>query len=1465
MAWSCGKATARRQEPSWSRTSIPAARHSDPSNLTNVGGTLFFAADNGVDGIELWKSDGTSAGTSLVKDVFPGSSRGDYGGSYPGSSHPSELTNVNGTLFFAANDGKHGVELWKSDGTSDGTSLVKDIFPGSYTYYDGGSYPYSSYPKLLTNVGGTLYFAADDGTNGVELWKSDGTAEGTELVADLKPGSGDSYLSELTNSGGTLFLAADDGTHGVELWKSDGTPSGTVMVADLNPGDIGSSPRYLTNVDGTLFFMATDDSHGDELWQSDGTPAGTVMVADLNPGGQSSSPRYLTNASGTLFFAADDGTHGTKLWQSDGTPAGTVIVQNNAGNVSSSPISFTNANGTLYFVASNGSQNSELWKSDGTASGTTLVNDAFPGGPGSNPHDLTSVDGTVFFLAEGGLWKSDGTADGTVALGGGYAPARPTGANGKLFFSSSDSTFGNEPWTSDGTVAGTTVLKDIFPGSYKYYYYGYYGGRYYRYIPNSSSSSNFTDMNGTLFFTANDGANGVELWMSDGTADGTVMVADINPGSGGSYPAQLTDVNGTLYFSVSDGTNGTELWKSDGTADGTVMVADINSGSGGSDPHFLADVNGTVFFAADDGTHGVELWKSDGTPFGTVMVAALSPSNLTNLGGTLFFTADDGTNGVELWKSDGSGDGTAMVADLNPGGFSSSPRSLTNLNGTLYFSADDGTHSTELWRSDGTGDGTFMVADINLGSAGSSPSGLTISGGTLYFAADDGIHGNELWELSTTLPALVVSGFSTSTTAGAPGSLTVTAENADGSTSTTYTGTVHFTSSDGQAELPFDYTFTPADAGVHTFSATLKTAGTQSLTAVDTANDSEIGTESGITVLPGAASQVDLIAAAGSTAGTLFNITVTARDLYNNTAAGYTGTVHFTSSDGRASLPDDYRFLPADAGVHTFTAGFALKTAGGQTLTVSDGALSPAAADIVVAPAVVSQLVITAPLTSTAGSPVSVTVTALDAYDNVAIYAGTVQFQSSDGRATLPGEYTFVSTDVGVHTFTSGVAFETAGSQTVTAGDGSITGGAAVVVRPAPASKLIVFGFPSLTTAGVAGDLTARLEDPYGNIATGYEGTVHFTSSDGQANLPSAYTFLPGDAGVHTFAAGVRLKTAGSQSITARDGLMVSSETDIEVTPAAASQLIVNVPVATTAGGTLGITVTARDAFYNIVPDYAGTITFSSSDGQASLPADYTFLPADAGVHTLAGSVLLKTAGAQTVTASDGAINGSTAVVVSPAAASKLIVFGFPSPTTAGANDSFLVQVEDPYGNIARSFDGTVHFTSSDAHASLPAEYTFLSTDKGAHTFTSGVALKTAGNQTVTASAGSISGSADVVVSPAAASKLIVSGFPSRKTARSAVGVTVTLVDSYGNIATGYAGTVQFTSSDPKARIVAPSTGRLVKLQRFRYAFNSTDHGVHKFSVTLKSPGRHSIVVIAGMTASLAVKAAPISRSTQRR
>ncbi len=204
---------------------------SSPSRLISVDSTLFFRADDGSHGRELWKSDGTSIGTVLVKDIYPGPGSFTEGGPGPGNSLPVLLTNANGTLFFAASDGTHGRELWKSDGTSAGTVLVKDIYPGS-----GGSFlvpttppntpkggyigPGSSLPASLTVVNGTLFFAADDGIQGRELWKSDGTADGTVLVKDVYPGPGSSLPAGLANVNGTLFFAASDGTHGRELWKA---------------------------------------------------------------------------------------------------------------------------------------------------------------------------------------------------------------------------------------------------------------------------------------------------------------------------------------------------------------------------------------------------------------------------------------------------------------------------------------------------------------------------------------------------------------------------------------------------------------------------------------------------------------------------------------------------------------------------------------------------------------------------------------------------------------------------------------------------------------------------------------------------------------------------------------------------------------------------------------------------------------------------------------------------------------------------------------------------------------------------------------------------------------------------------------------------------------------------------------------------------------------------------------------
>jgi ELWxxDGT repeat protein len=202
-----------------------------PDNSVKIKGILYFAADDKIHGVELWKNDGTRAGTVMVKDINPN-----------GSSYPVCLTDVNGILFFQANDGTHGTQLWKSNGYEAGTEMVKLINPG------GGSYP-----VCLTDVKGTLFFQANDGVHGAELWKSDGYEAGTVMVKDINPNGG-SYPSALTNVNSTLFFQADDGTHGVRLWTSDGYEDGTVMVKDINspaapPAPSNPAPgTYITNM-----------------------------------------------------------------------------------------------------------------------------------------------------------------------------------------------------------------------------------------------------------------------------------------------------------------------------------------------------------------------------------------------------------------------------------------------------------------------------------------------------------------------------------------------------------------------------------------------------------------------------------------------------------------------------------------------------------------------------------------------------------------------------------------------------------------------------------------------------------------------------------------------------------------------------------------------------------------------------------------------------------------------------------------------------------------------------------------------------------------------------------------------------------------------------------------------------------------------------------------------------------------
>ena len=382
-------------------------------DLTVFDSKLYFGADDGVHGYELWVSDGTTEGTQLVKNIYPGSFdpapydryvRNPFAASLPNSSYPSSFTELNDRLYFEADDGVHGHELWATDGTTEGTQLVKDINPG-----DAGSQP-GGYEGEFTQFNNKLYFEADDGVHGYELWATDGTTEGTQLVKDINLGSEGTVIENLTTSGDRLYFEADDGVHGHELWATDGTTEGTQLVKDINPGDAGSQPGgyegELTQFNNKLYFEADDGIHGYELWATDGTTEGTQLVKDINLGSEGTVIENLTTSVDRLYFEADDGVHGNELWVSDGTTEGTQLVKDiNPGDAGSYPENLTVFNNQLYFEADDGVNGNELWVSDGTTEGTQLMTDITPGSVGSDISNSTVFNNELLFESDNKLFK----------------------------------------------------------------------------------------------------------------------------------------------------------------------------------------------------------------------------------------------------------------------------------------------------------------------------------------------------------------------------------------------------------------------------------------------------------------------------------------------------------------------------------------------------------------------------------------------------------------------------------------------------------------------------------------------------------------------------------------------------------------------------------------------------------------------------------------------------------------------------------------------------------------------------------------------------------------------------------------------------------------------------------------------------------------------------------------------------
>jgi hypothetical protein len=562
-----------------------------------------------------------------------------------------------------------------------------------------------------------------------------------------------------------------------------------------------------------------------------------------------------------------------------------------------------------------------------------------------------------------------------------------------------------------------------------------------------------------------------------------------------------------------------------------------------------------------------------------------------------------------------------------------------------------------------------------------------------------------------------------------------------------------------------------------------------------------------------------------ATAGTSFQVIVTALDSDNQLMPDYNGSVSFSSNDSAALLPAAYKFTSADHGIHRFTV--TLRSAGLHDIVASEGTATGSSSINVVAANASHFQVSAAP--TTAGTPFNVTVTALDPYGNVDTdFTGTVHFATSDHGlgVVLPADYTFISNDAGVYTFT-GVTLVTAGSPTITVTDpptSSLSGSTAVTVQAAAASQLFISG-PASATAGIPFAVTVTAKDSYNNIATDFTGSVNFASS-GNSVLPADYTFVPSDKGVHTFTS-VVLQTAGPQSLTVSavdctDGV----QNGIQIKPGAASQAaIIEQPADMFAATPLhpAVTVQVEDAFGNLVAAGVKVTMALATNPSSAILGGATATTDSAGLATFASLTVSKPGQGYTLVAHAGTGTSSASTPFTVYATTHFSISTSTSTVQAGTSFTITVTALDAQNHPDPSYVGMIQFSGPNPPL---ADYQFLPSDEGQKTFT--VSLDRAGLQAITVAdtwKTTAKGSVSVTVTPAALSGFLISGFPLSVVHNTAASFTVTAVDAYGNTITNYLGTVQFSNSGGAALLPDP------------YTFTTLDKGKHTFKATLQTIG----------------------------
>ncbi|MCH9649674.1 MAG: hypothetical protein K0U98_15655 [Deltaproteobacteria bacterium] len=569
------------------------------------------------------------------------------------SPEGDSMSRIGDRVLFSASHPDSGLEVWSTDGTLSGTEPLLDLCEG----------PCDSYPGRARESQGHYYIQGYDLQNQQGLWRTDGTAEGTHRALTLPLGVGVSFSNMDFARLGNLFLfRASSQQSGFEPWVSTDPQNAPQLLVDIEKGSLESKVDSITpSAEGVVFSAITIHHFGEELqrnlWSSSGTAADTIQLTTFT---DLRELEHITAAGDLVFFDRETDEPGREVFRSDGTPEGTFPVHLFNASGPESPITlsrvFPLARGQRYFLAS-GRTDGGLWQTDG-ATAQLAVDFASLGISG---HQGTwPADERLYFTAETsppgseppetGLFATDGSLEGTQLLTA-TDPLERIAGFGTLgddtFFLKGDCPGGSDLWRSRGT-SDTTQRLDL-------------GHRFACTAPELE----MVRFRGDLYFVEgkveeSGRESGLFLWRTDGTAAGTQPVVELSPETASQDAPgspRLTATTSALFLTTTTPGGARNLWVSDGTTGGSMVLRtfsqeELSSGVGG-----LTAAGDRLFFAADNDIHGRELWTSDGTAAGTHLVHDINPEGLSSnpreltvAGDELYFSASDGPSGQELWR-----------------------------------------------------------------------------------------------------------------------------------------------------------------------------------------------------------------------------------------------------------------------------------------------------------------------------------------------------------------------------------------------------------------------------------------------------------------------------------------------------------------------------------------------------------------------------------------------------------------------------------------------------------------------------------------------------------------------------------------------------------------------------------------------------------------------------------------------